>query len=473
MSNNTKSKTNTKTSKKAEETSILARLNIKRILILVIILLIVIIVVRNLIASNIKDKGQNDISYYASFKDNKWGVIDSTGATIIDPSYQELIVIPNEKKDIFLCTYNVNYETGEYQTKAINKNNQEILTEYEQIEPLANNDLYEENLIKIKKDGKYGLINLDGQEAIPPIYDEISEYGETSPDGYLVSNEEGEYGLIDSSNNQILEMKYDAIDKVHGNDLYFVTEEGIKKVINKEGQEIVKEGFETITSIDTGIIFQKDGKQGYMDLTGNIKIEPKYEQLKEAGNNLLIAKQNDLYGIITIDTQEEKVPFENSAITYIKEAEIYILEDSEYKAKVINKDFQEKLFGMFLDINAEKQYIKMQIEDEIKYYNFAFEEKPETEIFTTNTLFKSKQNDKYGFVDKNGNVKVDYIYDEVTDQNKDGYAGVKKDGKWGSIDSKGDIVIEPTYDLDEYLLVDFVGRWHKGIDLNMNYYSQE
>ena len=115
----------------------------------------------------------------------------------------------------------------------------------------------------------------------------------------------------------------------------------------------------------------------------------------------------------------------------------------------------------------------MKMEDETKYYNFNFEEVPETEIFTSNTLFRSKQGDKYGFVDKKGNVVVDYQYEEVTEQNKDGYAGVKKDGKWGSIDSKGDIVIEPTYNLDEYLLIDFVGRWHKGIDLNMNYYSQE
>ena len=29
------------------------------------------------------------------------------------------------------------------------------------------------------------------------------------------------------------------------------------------------------------------------------------------------------------------------------------------------------------------------------------------------------------------------------------------------------------YNFDNYLLIDFVGRWHKGIDLNMNYYSQE
>ena len=53
-----------------------------------------------------------------------------------------------------------------------------------------------------------------------------------------------------------------------------------------------------------------------------------------------------------------------------------------------------------------------------------------------------------------------------------GFAGIKKDGKWGSIDIKGNVVQEPTYNLDEYLLIDFIGRWHLGQDINMNYYNQ-
>ena len=53
-----------------------------------------------------------------------------------------------------------------------------------------------------------------------------------------------------------------------------------------------------------------------------------------------------------------------------------------------------------------------------------------------------------------------------------GFAAIKKDGKWGSIDMKGNVVQEPTYILDNYLVVDFIGRWHLGQDINMNYYNQ-
>ena len=48
-----------------------------------------------------------------------------------------------------------------------------------------------------------------------------------------------------------------------------------------------------------------------------------------------------------------------------------------------------------------------------------------------------KSNNKWGFVDKNGNIKIQYTYDMVTELNEYGYAGIKLNGKWGVINSEG------------------------------------
>ena len=128
---------------------------------------------------------------------------------------------------------------------------------------------------------------------------------------------------------------------------------------------------------------------------------------------------------------------------------------------------------MVTDLDDDKGQIEIRQDDEYKYYNFRFEEENEADIFTSNTLFLSKKDGKYGFVDKEGNVVVDYIYDDATNQNAFGYAGIKKDGKWGSIDRNGNVVQEPTYDLEDYLQVDFIGSWYLGKDLNMNYYRKQ
>ena len=82
-----------------------------------------------------------------------------SGEIVIDPAYEEMITIPNSKNDVFLCIYDVNYETGEYKMKALNSKNKEILIEYEQVEAIANQDKnnnmwYEQNTLKVKKEGK-------------------------------------------------------------------------------------------------------------------------------------------------------------------------------------------------------------------------------------------------------------------------------------------------------------------------------
>ena len=70
--------------------------------------------------------------------------------------------------------------------------------------------------------------------------------------------------------------------------------------------------------------------------------------------------------------------------------------------------------------------MKIRVNSEYKYYNFQFEEKKNTEILTGNTLFLSKQDGKYGYVDQNNVVVINYIYDDATEQNDSGYVAVKR-----------------------------------------------
>ena len=67
---------------------------------------------------------------------------------------------------------------------------------------------------------------------------------------------------------------------------------------------------------------------------------------------------------------------------------------------------------------------------------------------------------------------VDYQYEDATEQNKYGYVAVKKDGKWGCLDAKGNVVVECTNTLDNVLVVDFISKWHLAGDLNANYYTK-
>lgn len=327
----------------------------------------------------------------------------------------------------------------------------------------------------MNQNGKYGVADSEGKIILNPEYAEIKALGKDNKSGFIVKTADGKYGIVDFSGNSILEAKYDEITKVYGNDLYVVEQAGKQILVKKDGAEVLSSGLDEITAIlknpENGVIYKKANQYGVMKQTGEVIIEANYEELKEAKSGILIAKKDGKYGIIDLE-KNIKVEFKYPSISYDEKADLYITEDESFYNEILDSEYQVKQTGILIDMDQEKGYLELRQNDEIKYYNFKFEEKSEPEIFTANTLFLSKKDGKYGFVDKNGKVVVEYLYDDATKQNSYGYAGVKKDGKWGAIDNKGNLIQEPTYDLEDYLKVDFIGRWHLGKDLNMNYYNQ-
>ena len=158
---------------------------------------------------------------------------------------------------------------------------------------------------------------------------------------------------------------------------------------------------------------------------------------------------------------------------YAKEAGIIVADKDLAKTDIIDINFEVKLKDILVsELNIEYGYLRVRDGANYKYYNFKLEEKTNIEMLSTNTLFLVKENGKYGFVNKNGDLIVDYIYDDATEQNSFGYCAVKKDGKWGAIKSDGTVVLEPSENLDEYLYIDFISEYHRYNDLKLNIYTK-
>ena len=112
-------------------------------------------------------------------------------------------------------------------------------------------------------------------------------------------------------------------------------------------------------------------------------------------------------------------------------------------------------------ITTGDNYIMLASEDDFSYYDFNGNKLESKDIFENNQLFAKKINDKWGFVDKNGNLVVENKYEMVTDFNKYGYAGVKLDGKWGIIEQAShQIIQEPIYEL-EWVQPTFIGKYYR------------
>ena len=220
------------------------------------------------------------------------------------------------------------------------------------------------------------------------------------------------------------------------------------------------------------IIKNTSNKVGVISSEGETILNTVYDNVKFAFTGSYIIEQKGKYGIAK-SKDEIVVNPTYTTMNYISTADIIEASEDGITSNLLNSNFEIKLTGIVTEINTNKGYIKIRQDNEEKYYNFRFEERTKQDINSSNTLFLDKQNDKYGYVDKNGKVVVDYQYDDATEQNEFGYASVKKDGLWGCVDSKGNVKVTPAYSLENNASVEFIGKWHLGEDLNLNFYTDK
>ena len=497
-----------------------AKLNMKKVLAVVVALLVIVMFVFVIykLVTNGKGERMTNNYYFTSFQDNKYGVINNKGQEVIAPSYQEYIVIPNNRTDIFLCTYDVDYSNNTYKTKALNSKNEEVFTDYENIEPIANYDSnniisYEQNAIKVQKNGKYGIINIEGREILPceyddlyslkntnnsilvekdekiglvdstgkviiePQYKEIRGLGTDYTSGYIVITEDNLYGIVDCNNQKVLDTKYQDIKSLTDNGIYVVKENNNWELVQRNGEVTFSDGLKNVKDVlglkNGNVIIQNtNNKVGVISNTGETILNTVYDDIKFAFVDSYIIEQNGKYGIAKRNDEIVLNPT-YTTINYIQTADIIEASEDGITSNLLNNNLETKLTGIVTEINTSRGYIKVRQDNDYKYYNFRFEERSEKDINTSNTLFLDKQNDKYGYVDKDGKVVVDYQYDDATEQNEYGYAAVQKDGKWGAINEKGEEIVNPQYDFSNNINIDFIGEWHLGsVDSNATYYTK-
>jgi len=481
------------------------KLNYKKLVAVVIGLAVVIMMIVSIIKI-INDDGvikePNGKNYFTIYSSNKWGVIDDEGNVVINPTYEEMIIIPNKENPIFICVYDVNDEKDTYKIKVINEKNEEILKGYEKCEPIDNYDSkgniwYEDNVLRVKKGGKVGLIDFTGKELLPCEYTEITALkGATSnflvtKDGniglvnekgqiiipvkyqqiltlkegykneYIIIDEQGLLGLISTSGTILFDHKYESIKHINSSEAYVVSEEGVVKLVEVNGNVIIEGEYDDILHYKgDNIIVVKDGNYGIINKQGEQKVPGEYEDLKYAFSIYFIAKKGGSYGIINTEN-EQVVEFKYMNMNYIESGGFIQADVSETESVILDNNLALKLTGIISEINIDKGYIRVYADNNYKYYNFKLEEKKSSDILTSNTIFLSKgENGKYGYVDKSGKTVIGHIYDDATEQNKYGYAAIKKDGVWGSVDKAGNLVLAPSVNLDDNIYINFIGKWH-------------
>ncbi len=557
-----------------------------RIVILVVIILLAVFFMFK--GANVEGRKYNieqvkEFNYFLLNEDNKYGVIDKNANKIIEPKYEN-VSIPNPSKAIFVCVE----ENGD--THVFDDKNKELFTEYEEItsirlKNITGSLMYEKSVLRYQKDGKYGLLDFEGNEITKPIYGQLealgykegelivekdgkfgvinikgielvpAEYETVKIDSYYteenkykeagyivgIKTEQGyRYGYIDVEGNKVLENEFNELSRVDiksDKDFYFIGSKSGRFGIYKNNNQILNNEYQFIEyNKDNNIFIIEKGKRyGVADIEGNIIIDTKYMQIdvngkylyaredeekatvfdtqgKETNMSANITKQSVADGkyTIVIDNENNKSMYgvedlnnnriveskysyldylyDNLFIACNEQGKLGVIDDKgNVKLEIKNTSVQKYKNTDLLMVNETSEtniqlYTKNlekicdlndarieDIDDYIIVYNnnekvFVTKDGKKIsnkELLKDNQLFAISKDGKWGFENKNGEIKVQCIYDGATEFNKYGYAGILKDGKWGVINDKGEVIVEPKYEIQSSKQPEFLGNYYK------------
>ncbi len=252
----------------------------------------------------------------------------------------------------------------------------------------------ENGLAVFKKDGKYGFLRTDGTVAVEPLYDSVSVFN----DGLAGVRKDGRWGFINEKGEIIVDPQYeDSASPYFREGLAAVKKNGKYGFIDKEGKEVIAPDYEIAFKFEDGLACVKiDGKYGFIDRTGNLVIPAVYDRVK---HDISANMWRDGFAIVEMANKTGLIDRKGEVILPLEYEEV----------------------SLFTSMASAKQTV-----DGETYYDFSV-----------------KPNGN-GILDKNG-VVVEPIYDKIV-HFSNGLAAVSKNGKWGYIDTKGNIVLPFEYD---------------------------
>lgn len=335
----------------------------------------------------------------------------------------------------------------------------------------------------IEKDGSYGVIDGDGNIVVEPTYNVIqipnpskplficmSNYNtETKEYETKVLNEKREQIITGYSNVQAIPTDSTADGVPYENTVLKYKKDGKYGIISTEGEEITEPIYEDIFAVtykEGMLLVKENGKYGVININGKVVIKPEYDNIT-VDNYYDAETKYQKTGFIVCNINEEGyrygyVDYRGKKILDTIYTEIERVTEIENEDDIYIIAYKDGQAGL---LKNKKVVLNYEYE-EIIYYSY-------------NDVFIVQRNGKQGIADRNGNIKIDTkytnmsfggIYVNVTDENNeskildlngnevtDGYVAkmptqdgmhyivYDEEGIYKIIDNNGNIVIDKQY----------------------------
>ncbi len=297
----------------------------------------------------------------------KFGIIKNDGKVAVPLQY-DLIENYNSYGNLNPQFYS--FEKGEVQG-LLNKNLKKIAETKKSL--YAGAFSIQHNYISFENfKGKNGLIDEEGNEKIPFVYDEPLYFDVKE---YSIANKNNRFGIIDVHNVELVPIVYQVLkpvfdqwdEKPKGSPNYFVAKSANASKIVDINNKTILAGYESIEPIFNDhfkFIVQKNKKFGIIDLTNKIILPLEYDQ---------------------ISNWTEYGPRQSKFI--VKNGKTGLIDHESFKVKI------PPIYDKFIYLNG---------------------------------LIFAKRNGKAGIINEDGKVLCDFTYDEIYPNTSDFYGYTKK-----------------------------------------------
>uniref|UniRef100_UPI004047528A WG repeat-containing protein n=4 Tax=Roseivirga sp. TaxID=1964215 RepID=UPI004047528A len=355
------------------------------------------------------------------------GVISNNGSLIIPYQYdsiqffQKVIFAKTSKSD------NQNWIPFDLQGKRIGLHFYENVT-------------LKDNYFLAYKGGKYGLLDGEGYEKSPFIFDSIGSFNQN----LAVAKYQGHYGVIKPNGNWLLTPYKDKV-KVVGDRIFY--EQGTESGLLDLSDFPVQRHSNPLTIFSK--CYAEKTRHGFMlyDFNGDSLINSTVDSIYQVATDFIVLKNEQRFELFDLKSKRmSKLAAGTQEVRQWSEGLISIQKDNEWgfvseqgNLTIANryqeaKDFHDgmsavKLNGKWGFINPLDQIVIQPVYEEVESFQ--------------NGLALVRREGKFGLVDLNGVFVLDLIYDHMIRSKN--YILLEKDGLFGLAAANGVLVRSPQF----------------------------
>jgi hypothetical protein len=153
-----------------------------------------------------------------------------------------------------------------------------------------------EGMRGIRRDGRYGFVDSRGRLLIANRYEGIGTFREGLAPMMIL----GKWGFVDKEDKIAVNPNFERVTGFNSG-IAIVQRAGKTGIINKQGQFVLPLRYDSIKRVASFLVIYQQNQTGIADLKGHVLIEPRFDHLQLLPNNLVIVRDREKWGVLTMD----------------------------------------------------------------------------------------------------------------------------------------------------------------------------